>query len=160
MICRHEHCVGVLKPSTFIHTSDKLLQLAATNCTHGGHRNTQARDNELLGNEWTLYWALRCQRRNWIKSLLAVSSKEHNNKGSIFTFDEFRTLATTQFDPELGIPFPLWIQKRFTAITLLFGALRTEQFNRFREGGLASIEWNPNNVDRDHRSHVEHVDHD
>ena len=39
---RHEHCVDVLKPSTFIHVSDKLLQLAATNCTHGGHRNTQA----------------------------------------------------------------------------------------------------------------------
>ena len=105
-----------------------------------------------LGNEWTLFWTLRSQRRAWIKSLLAISSKDANNKGSVFTFEEFRKLSTTLFDPSLGIPFPEWIMKRFMAITLLFGALRTEQFKRFREGGLESIEWLTNNIDKDHQT--------
>ena len=147
---RHGHCVDVLMPSTFIHVSDKLLQLAATNCTHGGHRNTQA-SRKSLSNEWTLFWTLRCQRRAWIKSLLAISAQDANNKGSVITFDEFRKLSTTLFDPSLGIPFPEWVLKRFMAITLLFGALRTEQFNRFREGGLESVEFLTTNIDKDHR---------
>ena len=104
-----------------------------------------------LGNEWTLFWTLRCQRKAWIKSLLAISAQDANNKGSVFTFDEFRKLSTTLFDPSLGIPFPEWVLKRFMAITLLFGALRTEQFNRFREGGLESVEFLPTNIDKDHR---------
>lgn len=36
----HEHCVDVLKPSTFLHIAEKLLQMAATNCSDGGHYNT------------------------------------------------------------------------------------------------------------------------
>lgn len=37
---RHKHCVDIWAPSTFVHLSDKLLQLAATNTTDGGHFNT------------------------------------------------------------------------------------------------------------------------
>ena len=37
----HEHCETELAPSTYTHISGKLLQLAATNCTDGSHRNTR-----------------------------------------------------------------------------------------------------------------------
>ena len=42
-----------------------------------------------------------------------------------------------------------WILLRFSAVTLLLGCLRSEQFNRFREGGLRAIEWLRDN--RDHQ---------
>ena len=38
----HDHLIGtVIKPGTCSHIGDKLLQMAATNCTGGGHRNTR-----------------------------------------------------------------------------------------------------------------------
>ena len=42
-----------------------------------------------------------------------------------------------------------FIMLRFCAVTLLLGCLRSEQFNRFREGGLSAIEWLRAN--RDHQ---------
>ena len=44
-----------------------------------------------------------------------------------------------------------YICLRFCAVTLLLGCLRSEQFNRFREGGLEAVEWIRNNLDRDER---------
>ena len=46
----------------------------------------------------------------------------------------------------MEIDFANWITLRFMANTLLLGALRNEQLERFRKGGLKSIEWN-----REHR---------
>ena len=80
-----------------------------------------------------------------------MSAADAPNKGSVFTFEEFKVLTTTLFDRELGIPFPKWLNKRFMAISLLLGALRSEQFCRFRKGGLRSIEWLMDNKDTDHR---------
>ena len=37
----HDHCMEILKPSTLMHIGEKLLQLAATNNTDGGHLNTR-----------------------------------------------------------------------------------------------------------------------
>ena len=37
----HTNCSEILKPSTLIHIAEKLLQLAATNCTDGGSFNTR-----------------------------------------------------------------------------------------------------------------------
>ena len=37
----HEYCEKELAPSTYTHISGKLLQLAATNCTDGSHKNTR-----------------------------------------------------------------------------------------------------------------------
>ena len=79
-----------------------------------------------------------------------MSAADAPNKGSVFAFEEFKVLTTTLFDPELGIPFPEWLSKRFMAISLLLGALRSEQFCRFRKGGLGSIEWLMNSKDTDH----------
>ena len=46
----------------------------------------------------------------------------------------------------MEIDFANWITLRFMANTLLLGALRNEQLERFRKGGLKSIEWK-----REHR---------
>ena len=80
-----------------------------------------------------------------------MSAADAPNRGSVFTFEQFKILTTTLFDRELGIPFPTWLNKRFMAISLLFGALRSEQFCRFRHGGLAAIEWLMDNKSADHR---------
>ena len=80
-----------------------------------------------------------------------MSAADAPNKGSVFTFEEFKVLTTKLFDPEQGIPFPTWLSKRFMAISHLLGALRSEQFSRFRKGGLRSIEWLMDNKDTDHR---------
>lgn len=37
----HTNCTEDMKPSTFIHIGEKLLQLAAANMTDGGHYNTR-----------------------------------------------------------------------------------------------------------------------
>ena len=39
----HENCYTILKPSTMIHIAHKLLHLAATNNSDGGHYNTRFR---------------------------------------------------------------------------------------------------------------------
>ena len=40
----HENCYTILKPSTMIHIAHKLLHLAATNNSDGGHYNTRFHD--------------------------------------------------------------------------------------------------------------------
>ena len=44
----HENCYTILKPSTMIHIAHKLLHLAATNNTDGGHYNTRFRDRIII----------------------------------------------------------------------------------------------------------------
>ena len=100
---------------------------------------------------WTLYWSLVTEKRAWIDRLLKHSAKDAPNRGSVFSFEEFQVLVTSEFLVALMIPFPVWILKRFMAITLLFGALRSEQFDRFRTGGVQSIEFLKNNRDTDHQ---------
>ena len=105
----------------------------------------------MVGNQWQLYWNLVCQKRAWVQRMLALSAVDAPNRGSVFSFEEFKVLVTTGYDPAKGVPFAVVIQKRFMAITLLLGALRTEQFSRFRKGGLEAIEWLHDNKDEDHR---------
>ena len=100
---------------------------------------------------WTLYWTLVTEKRAWIDRLLAKSAADAPNRGSVFSFEEFQVLATTEFAIALALPFPVWIQKRFIALTLLFGALRSEQLDRFRQGGLQAIEFLDTNRDEDHQ---------
>ena len=68
--------------------------------------------------------------------------------GSVFSYDEFRRLLMTKYK-KAKIDLIEWIMLRFSAVTLLLGCLRSEQFNRFREGGLRAIEWQKDN--RDHQ---------
>jgi len=38
----YDHCTDLIAPGTLFHISNKLVQLAATNCTDGSHYNTWA----------------------------------------------------------------------------------------------------------------------
>ena len=106
----------------------------------------------MVGSQWHLYWNLVSQKRAWVERLLAKSAVDAPNRGSVFTFEEFKILATTSYDPAKGVAFPVFIQKRFMGTTLLFGALRSEQFTRFRKGGLEAIEWLHDNKDENHHT--------
>ena len=53
-----------------------------------------------------------------------------------------------RYTRESGLIFPTWLTHRFMANSLCFGALRTEQFVRFRAGGLKAIRYN--RLNRDH----------
>ena len=142
---RHRHCVELWAPSTFLHLSDKLLQLASTNCTDGGHYNTQ-----ILSRSWNLYWTLASQKRSWIEGLIKKSAVNAPNKGSVFNFEQFQRLVTAVYNLDCGVSFPVWMTNRFMGVSFLLGALRTEQFDRFRAGGLRAITWNRSNRDENH----------
>ena len=90
------------------------------------------------------------QNKGWIRKLLKVSAQDAPNRGSVFTFDEFKTLVTTRFEDIQDICFPNFILNRFIAVSLLLGALRTEQLDRFRRGGLNAIEFQRENKDKNH----------
>ena len=90
------------------------------------------------------------QNKPWIRKLLRVSAKNAPNRGSVFSFDEFKRLVTARFEDVQGICFPEFILNRFIAVSLLLGALRTEQLDRFRKGGLQAIEFQSKNKDKNH----------
>lgn len=64
----HTHLVGVIKPSTFLHISskilligDKFLQLAATNCNGAAKVNTQSPFSQMI-------WYLQRSDVRWAHS--------------------------------------------------------------------------------------------
>ena len=87
------------------------------------------------------------QKKHELDKRLRQSAVSARNRGSIFVFDEFKKIATTRYTRESGLIFPTWLSRRFMANSLCFGALRTEQFVRFRQGGLKSID----ETNRDHK---------
>ena len=103
-----------------------------------------------MGLAWRLYWTLVQQKKGWIQELLRQSSRDAPNRGSVFSFEEFSKLVTTRFEDVENVCFPTFCQQRFMAISLLLGALRTEQLNRFRAGGLQAIEFERDNKDKNH----------
>lgn len=210
----HNHCASILAPSTLKHIGEKLLQLAATNCTDGGSFNTRYFFHQLFTHwqfinthcfqpsiliapnhqysllpaslSWRLYWNLVIQKKTWLKQLLKESSKHAPNdqtfettinfvlsfskenmmkrekkrsasKGFIFSFEEFQRLLTTEWTPACGTSFVAWITARFPAISLLLGALRSEQFDRFRIAGLKGVTFNYDNHDN-HQLHEKQCD--
>jgi hypothetical protein len=114
------------------------------------HLNTQNSSYVSRGLSWRLYWTLVSQKKGWIRQLLKVSAKDAPNRGSVFTFGEFKKLVTTKFEDVVDICFPVFIVNRFLAVSLLLGALRTEQLDRFRSGGLNAIEFDRTNKDKNH----------
>ena len=108
---------------------------------------SQLFDESRASLHWRLYWNYYLQKKSWLKGLLKESAKDAPNKGSIFTFEEFKALVTTEWSPDCGENFIAWISARFPAVTLLLGALRSEQFDRFRKAGLDGITFNYGNID-------------
>ena len=88
------------------------------------------------------------QQKRTLYARLKVSARDAPNKGAIFSFEEFSSLVTSTWTPDCSVDFSMWILQRFMAVTFLLGALRSEQFDRFRLGGLESIEELSDN--RDH----------
>ena len=99
---------------------------------------------------WRLYWNLVSQKKPWMNKLLKESARNASNRGFVFEFDEFRQLITTEWSPDCGIDFIRWVSTRFPAVTLLLGALRSEQLDRFRGAGLQGIDFNRENKDNHH----------
>ena len=84
-----------------------------------------------------------------IRRLKESAKTSPNRAGSVFAYDEFRRLLTTSFKESGGLDLIEYVMLRFSAVTLLLGALRSEQFNRFREGGLKSVEVLRDNIDNE-----------
>ena len=103
---------------------------------------------------WRLYWNLVVQNKRWLAKQLKISAQNAPNKGAIFQFEEFRQLLTTEWSPDCGKDFIAWISARFSATTLLLGALRSEQFDRFRKAGLKGIAFNYDNKDNHYRNYM------
>ena len=74
-----------------------------------------------------------------------MTAHDAPNRGAVFAFEEFRQIVLHKYSVDCPTNFVDWIQKKFMAVTLLLGALRTEQFDRFRCGGLRNIKWEPEN---------------
>ena len=84
-----------------------------------------------------------------------------NKAGRVFAFAEFKKLLTTTWNEDMDIynsqnvlvslclaEFLTW---SFSTKTILLGALRSRQYDRFRLGGTAGIKWMRGN--RDHQPH-------
>ena len=103
-----------------------------------------------MGLTWQLYWTLVQQNKKRVYAMLKASAVDAPNKGSVFSVEEFKKLALTPYDESSKIAFPVWCQHRFMGISILLAALRTEQFRRFRKGGLEGIEFLRNNRDENY----------
>ena len=140
---------------------NRFVQLAATNSTHGGHHNTRSEtdSNQLdstiveatvtSSTEWRYTKNLVNEKRfqsatlhsgeHWVRSYVAVGAEDSPNQaGRVFTLEEFRTLLTSEWTSESEVCLADWLVESFCAKTFMLGALRTEQMNRFRAGGLQS----------------------
>jgi len=82
---------------------------------------------------------VRCSEQNWIKDLMRQSGPAPNRAGKVFSFTEFKTLLTKNWDESTNLCLAKFLVQSFCAKTFLLGALRTKQFLRFRHGGLASV---------------------
>ena len=79
--------------------------------------------------------------RSYVRFLLFVTRcsavDAPNRAGKVFTFEEFKTLLTTGWNPDGEYSYPEFVVRRFIAFSFLLGAMRSVQMDRFREGGLA-----------------------
>ena len=67
------------------------------------------------------------------------SAKDAPNRGSVFSFEEFHDVVVSEWSAECGTNLADWLSKKFMTLSLLLGALRTEQFDRFRHCGLKNV---------------------
>jgi hypothetical protein len=96
---------------------------------------------------WRMFWSLVCTKRKHVQDLLHASSKDAKNRGRPFSFEDFKVLMTKEWSADLDADFPTFLVKSFMTKTMLLGALRTEQQERFRKGGLASLKFKRENID-------------
>ena len=88
--------------------------------------------------------------------LLRESAKDAPNRaGKVFRIFEFKQLLTTVWIVSMANQISLveWIILAFCAKSFLLGALRAEQFERFRLGGVTSITFYRDNMDDEGNKH-------
>ena len=93
---------------------------------------------------WVLYWTLWGRIRPDIQKRM-TESHSYNSAG-IFSVSELKKLVGWKWTVDATICFVTWITLRFEFITMLFSALRTENFERFRDVGVEGL-----NFHYDHR---------
>ena len=138
-----QNCMDVVKPSVIVHVAEKYLQLAATNQHDGGSYNTYY----TISKTWGLYWTLWRQNRNMVYARMKESAVGAPNSGGIFTVKEMKTLTQWEWTPECLICFVEWMLLRFQCITMLFAALRHENFDRWRHVGKEGLHFDYNHLD-------------
>lgn len=100
-----------------------------------------------MSKSWGLYWTLWKQNRNMVYARLKSSAVGAPNRGGIFTVDEMKTLTQWSWLPDCGISFVNWLLLRFQCITMLFAALRQENFDRWRHVGTKGLHFDYNHLD-------------
>lgn len=100
-----------------------------------------------VSKTWGLYWTLWKQNRNMVYARLKSSAVGAPNQGGIFTVDEMKTLTQWSWLPDCGISFVNWLLLRFQCITMLFAALRQENFDRWRRVGSKGLHFDYNHLD-------------
>ena len=144
----HKHLIDVWPPSNIHHLAAKVLQLAASNCQGGSSENLPVFENKQIWIRqatWNLFWTYWREIRPEIKRRMSESSSL--NSGGIFSVDELKTLMAWEWVQGCGVCFVNWIVLRFQFLTLLLCALRTENYERFRDVGIEGLNF-----------HYEHTD--
>ena len=68
-----------------------------------------------------------------------MSESSSLNSGGIFSVDELKKLMAWEWVKGCGVCFVNWIVLRFQFLTLLLCALRTENYERFRDVGIEGL---------------------
>ena len=76
----HRHCVEFIPPGSMEHVGSKLIHLAATNLSTGGHYNTNSvvfttSGRTKVGVHWNLYRELMNGNKAWLKMAKEESKK-------------------------------------------------------------------------------------
>ena len=78
---------------------------------------------------------------------LKLSAVGAPNQGGIFTVDEMKTLTQWKWRPDCGVSFVNWLLLRFQCTTMLFSALRQENFDRWRQVGTKGLRFDYDHLD-------------
>ena len=131
----HRNLFDEWSPSTIQHMATKLLQLAASNIQGGSSYNIT----------WTKYWTYWKQIQPKVEK--RMNANDTGNTGGIFSVAELKKLVSWEWTIECGICFVSWLVIRFEFLTFLLCALRTENFDRFRDICIDGITFHPDHRD-------------
>ena len=76
-----------------------------------------------------------------------MNANDTGNTGGIFSVAELKKLVSWEWTIECGICFVSWLVIRFEFLTFLLCALRTENFDRFRDICIDGITFHPDHRD-------------
>ena len=126
-----------------------------------------------MSKEWGIYWNVYSEEKRGINRLgfviyihiasnfqflnaRLITERMHANpyavyRGRPFNFSQFRTIMQTKWEFDKHgdkcsfVDFKL---AQFSTHSMLLGALRSEQYDRFRRGGLKRVDFDEHNQDK------------